>query len=290
VYGLDETSGQITFGDGLHGMIPPIGRDSIVAFSYQRTETGAGADGAVPGNTIEPRTPFNLVSPVEGVEAVIAADQAAGGAPPESDDRVLRFGFAKLRHRGRAVTARDLEDLTLQSSPDFAQARCLIRRGYARLIVVMRGTNPHPNASQVRELRRLLLDASPVALAAPGALRIEGPAVRELRIDLTLQIPSLDVAGDVLRDVKTRLAQLFDTATGGVDQQGWMLGQCPADGDIAYALLDVPSLQSVTDVVLLESKGRRSDAPWPESLKPNELAVLADDPVRVQLATVEVTA
>jgi hypothetical protein len=290
VYGLDETTGTITFGDGLHGMIPPIGVDSIVAFSYQRTETGADASGAVPGNSIAPRTPFNLVSPVEGVEAVVAADQAAGGAPPESDDRVLRFGFARLRHRRRVVTARDVEDLALQSSPDFAQARCLIRRGYARLVVVMRGSNPQPNAAQVRELRRLLLDASPVTLAAPGALRIEGPAVRKVRIDLTLRIPTLDQAGDVGRDVKKRLAQLFDNATGGADGLGWPLGQSPTEGDIAYALMDLPSVESVADVALRESKGRRSLTAWPQSFKPNELAVLAEDPVRLSFVTAEVTA
>jgi predicted phage baseplate assembly protein len=290
VYGLDETTGRITFGDGLHGMIPPIGRDSIVAFRYQRTETGADASGVVPGNTIAPRTPFNLVSPVEGVEVVVAADQAAGGAPPESDDRVLRFGFAKIRHRRRAVTARDVEDLALQSSPDFAQARCLVRRGYARLILVMRGANPQPNKSQIRELRRLLLDVSPVALAAPGALRIEGPAVRKLRIELTLRIPTLDQAGDVGRDVKKRLARLFDTVEGGTDGQGWPLGQSPTDGDIAYALLDVVSLESVADVALRESKGRRLDAPWHESFKPNELAVLAEDPLRLSFVTAEVMA
>jgi predicted phage baseplate assembly protein len=290
VYGLDETTGKITFGDGLHGMIPPIGRDSIVAFSYQRTETGADASGAVPGNSIAPRSPFNLVSPVEGVEAVVAADQAAGGAPPESDDRVLRFGFARLRHRRRVVTARDVEDLALQSSPDFAQASCLIRRGYARLVVVMRGDNPQPNASQVRELRRVLLDASPVTLAAPGALRIEGPAVRKVRIDLTLRVQTLDQAGDVGRDVKKRLAQLFDNATGGADGLGWPLGQSPTDADIAYALMDLPSLESVADVALRESEGPRSDTAWPQSFKPNELAVLAEDPVRLTFVTAEVTA
>ena len=38
VYALDETNGEIRFGDGRHGKIPPNGRDSIVAFSYARTE------------------------------------------------------------------------------------------------------------------------------------------------------------------------------------------------------------------------------------------------------------
>ena len=35
VYALDEVTGEIQFGNGLHGRIPPVGRDSIVAFCYR---------------------------------------------------------------------------------------------------------------------------------------------------------------------------------------------------------------------------------------------------------------
>ena len=41
VYALDEATGEIVFGEGEHGMIPPIGQDNIVAFRYQRTERAA---------------------------------------------------------------------------------------------------------------------------------------------------------------------------------------------------------------------------------------------------------
>src|SRR5262249_17891185 len=123
VYALDEATGEIRFGDGRHGKIPPIGRDSIMAFTYRRTEPGAAGSLVVPGTAITARTSLNLVSPIDGVEAVFAADQAAGGAPPEDVDRVLRFGVASLRHRERAVTAEDIEDLVRASSPDIAQTR-----------------------------------------------------------------------------------------------------------------------------------------------------------------------
>ena len=39
VYALDESTGKIRFGNGLRGRIPPIGRDSIVAFSYKRSKS-----------------------------------------------------------------------------------------------------------------------------------------------------------------------------------------------------------------------------------------------------------
>src|SRR5262249_53410230 len=251
-YALDEATGEIRFGDGKHGRIPPVGRDSIVAFNYRRTETGAPDAIDVPANGIAARTPLNLVSPLDGVEAVFAADQAAGGAAAESTERVLRFGVANIRHRERALTARDIEDLALESSPDIVQARCFPRKGFVRLVVVMRGADPMPGAAQVRELRRLLLAASPPSLSATQALRIVGPAVRRLRVDLRLRVTSIDDAGAVARDAKQQIVMRFDTSTGGPDQGGWALGENPTEGDVAMALADVARLQSIASVTLRE--------------------------------------
>ncbi len=176
VYALNEATGEIRFGDALHGRIPPIGRDSIVAFSYQRTEPGPPGENSVPANLVAARTPLNLISPVRSVESAIAADQAAGGSPVESDARVLRFGFSRLRHRNRAVTASDIEELALQSSPDFVQARASARRNAVRLVVVAKGSDPSPTSAQVRELRRALLAAAPRFPRVAGALNIQGPS------------------------------------------------------------------------------------------------------------------
>ena len=290
VYALDEEKGEVRFGDGIHGRIPPIGRDAIVAFRYSRTEVGSGASSTVPGNLITARTTLNLVSPVESVEAVFAADQAAGGAPPESDERVLRFGFARLRHRGRAVTANDIEDLALQSSPDFAQARAVVKRGYIRLVVVMKGKNPTPNAAQVRELQRLLLDSAPVSLRAPDSLRIEGPGIRKLRIALVLQVETLDFAGQVSKWVKDQLATFFDSTIGGIDKDGWALGLNPTEDDIAFVLINAPHLDGIADVKLFESLGGGVERRWPETVKPTDIVMLDDDPVRIQFETAEVMA
>jgi hypothetical protein len=288
VYALDEASGEIRFGDGRHGKIPPIGRDSIVAFSYSRTEPDPTGGDSVPGNAIEARTVLNLVSPVETVESVTVADQAAGGAPPESDERVLRFGFARLRHRSRAVTAEDLEDLALQSSPDIVQARAFVRRGYIRLVIVMRGKNPGPTAAQIRELRQLLLEAAPVSLSAPNALQIEGPRIRRLRIELGLLVEALDHAGELSAFVKEKLAEFFDTGTGGLDKDGWALGAKPSEEDVALAISDAPYLESIETVKLYEITEDGKELPSLEGPGSREIVMLADDPFRIQFETAEV--
>jgi hypothetical protein len=289
IFALDEASGEIRFGDGMHGRIPPIGRNNIVAFSYSRTEAGPPGSDVVPANSVKARTLLNLVSPVESVESVTAADQAAGGAPPESDDRVLRYGYARFRHRGRAVTARDIEDLALQSSPDIAQARAVVESGRIRLVVVMKGRRPKPSAAQARELRRFLLEASPVSLAAPRALRIEGPGIRRLRVDLVLKIERLDYAAQVSKWVNTELERFFDSGLGGFDRDGWPLGLNPSEDDIAFALSDAPLLDGISDIKRFEIPADGRESVWPASIKATDIVVLDDDPVRIRFETAEVT-
>jgi hypothetical protein len=203
---------------------------------------------------------------------------------------VVRFGTARLRHRNRAVTARDFEDLALESSPDIVQAHCFVRPGQVRLVVVMRGENPLSDAAEVRELRRLLLAAAPAALSAPDALRIEGPRIRRLRIVLELRVASLDYAGQVSTDVQKRIKALFDTATGGVSGEGWALGAEPSDQDIALKLLSIQRLEGLGDVTLREVLADSVERPWIGAVRRDELVLLDKDAVRLEIKTVEVIA
>jgi hypothetical protein len=292
VYALDETTGEIRFGDGRHGMIPPIGRDAIVAFTYKRTES-AGED--VPANTIGARAALDLVSPVESVEAVFAADQAAGGAPPETDERVLRFGTARLRHRNRAVTVADFEDLALQSSPDVVQARCFVGDSGVKVVVVMRGRDPLPSAAEARAVRAQLLAAAPAALAAPRALRVTGPRVRRLRVVLRLRVVSLDHAGAVSREVEKKIAALFDSSTGGRDGSGWALGRAPSDEEVARVLIDVRRLAGLAVVTLEEVLPDGTEQAWADAVltrpvRRDDLVMLDEDAVRLGYEVVEVVA
>lgn len=99
-----------------------------------------------------------------------------------------------------------------------------MRRGFIRLVIVMRGKNPIPNAAQIRELHRLLTAVAPPALSEQNALQIVVPSLRRLRVGLTLLVESLEHAGALSEEVKRRLIALFDTTTGGNDGDGWALG------------------------------------------------------------------
>lgn len=286
VYSLDETSGAVRFGDGLHGMIPPIGRDAIVAFSYQRTEPGSLAD-VVPANAIAQRTKLNLITPVEGVEAVFAADQSAGGAPPDNPQRVQRFAPARLRHRERALSAADFEDHALQSSPDIVQARAFSDSDGLRLVIVMRGHDVQPSQAVRRELRRTLLAVAAPQMAIGRALRITGPALRRLRVKLTLRVASLAGSGQLANYTKGALSAFFDPASGGLEREGWPLGATPLEDDIALALLDAPQLEGIERVSFEEITPDGAAAPWREAVRRHQLVMLAEDGLRIEFVIVE---
>jgi hypothetical protein len=279
VYGIEESSGEIRFGDGTHGRIPPIGRDNIVAFRYQRTEPPTRGAVDVPANSIPARFQVNLVTPVAGVEAVFSAQEASGGSPPEPDESVLNRASAKLRHRERALTIRDLEDLTLAWSPRVAQARAWMQQGVVRLIVAMSGTSPQPSKAQLRELQRRLLAQAPVALDV-ARLKISGPAERHLRVQVRLRIDNLEHAGAVRDDCAQRLLQFFDAAKGG-DGEGWPIGKSPREQDIARVIDGVMHLSSITMLSLSEASPPGAGDRWPAKFRTDELVQLADKDVLV---------
>ena len=101
---------------------------------------------------------------------------------------------------------------------------------------------------------------------------------------------TLDDAGDVSRDVQQRIAALFDTATGGIDGDGWPLGAQPNDEDIALALLPVQKLEGLGDLQLREVLADGGDRRWTGAVKPDELVMLDKDAVRLEFETVEVIA
>ena len=276
VYSLDHEDGTIRFGDGVHGRIPTAGSNTIVASVYRR---GGGAA----ANLVRPWSQLNLVTPVEGVEAVANPLGAAGGSDPEDAAATLRFGPSKLRHRGRALTGSDLEQLALEYSPTVAQASFVDSHRNSRLVVVVRGDDPTPSREFRRELQRHLFDHSSPNLARSGTFEVVGPTLVPFQIEIFALSDELDNAGEVAKQIRTRIRTLFDPALGGPDGYGWQLGASPSEQDVASAIVDVPHLDSIGKVVFspIGSVGVLS------KLRRDQLAYLVPDGIQVKFVTEE---
>ena len=92
----------------------------------------------------------------------------------------------------------------------------------------MGGANPIPNAAQVRELRRLLVSEAPPSLA--GTVRRYGSFGRAVQTAGSTCVCVSRVwrnSGAVAGEARKRIIALFGLATGGIDGEGWALGENP---------------------------------------------------------------
>ena len=131
-------TGRIQFGDGIKGMMPPAGRNNIVARRYQ---IGGGVRGNVNAMTLT-----QLTRAIAYIDKCYNAIPAAGGADAETVDEAKSRAPQLLKSRDRAVTAEDFETLALRASTAIARAKCLAsgrHDGHVLLVVVPRGDERH---------------------------------------------------------------------------------------------------------------------------------------------------
>lgn len=115
-YTLDRLTGTIRFGDGQRGRVPPTGSNNL-RLHYR---TGGGTQGKQAAETIT-----QLKTTIPSIDRVTNLEPAGGGAEAEEIERVKARGAKFLRHRDRAVTAEDLEDLAFVASPAVARAKAI---------------------------------------------------------------------------------------------------------------------------------------------------------------------
>jgi hypothetical protein len=272
VYALDETTGEIAFGDARHGAVPPRGRDNIAAITYRR-------GGGKAGNAVAAGGALQLVSPLPGVDAVVAAVAAAGGADPATPEETLRHAPGRLWDRDRAITPRDIEKLALAYAPNVAQARCIAGPRSTRLIVVLTGDEPLPSRSMRRELQ-LYLSERAGSLLQGRRFGVQAPRTKLLRINIGLTVESIEQSGTIEEQGREAIAGLLHWGSGGFDHRGWPLGAVPGEDDVAAALVDIAGVLGIgkPEFVEITSDGEK---PFPARIPEDTLVLLAPDGVKI---------
>lgn len=252
-YVFDHLTGELHFGDGRNGLIPPIGTGNIRMARYQ---TGGGVRGNRAARTI-----IQLKTTVPYVDKVINHDAASKGADAETLDSLIARAPRTIRHRNRAVTFEDYQDLAMLASPEVARAKCVplfdlaadpdaTRQvpGTISLILVPRSILAKPLVS-LELLNRVqsYLDAHRVPTCD---LVVVGPDYVRVDVQVEIALSSLDVASGVESAVTVALSKFLHPLTGGLDDAGWDFGRQPHKSDV-YALLEpIPGVDHVHSLSL----------------------------------------
>jgi len=254
-YVVDRATGEVRFGDGRRGRVPPRGRGNLRAAHYR---TGGGPAGNRPAGNLA-----QLKATVPYVDRVTNPEPAAGGTAAETLDSVRARGPRTLRHRGRAVTLADLEDLAVEASPEVAVARAFGPRyeaeaGRVRVLLVPRGAEarPVPSLELLDRVRAHLAERLPAGVE----LELMGPEWVEVSVTAEVVPLTFEGAGEARAALAARLAAFLHPVTGGPGGAGWAFGRRPLRSDL-YALVEAtPGVDHVRRLEVREAPVPRT--PW----------------------------
>jgi hypothetical protein len=266
-YALDGASGELIFGDGVHGMIPPIGRNNIRA-SYK---SGGGSKGNVAALEINA-----IKTPIAGLDSVRNYMAAEGGSDTESIESVLERGPYAIRTMDRAVTAEDFERLAIAASSYVARSRSLVSGSKLNVIVIPRGLEdrPMPSSKLVKIVKEYLLDRS-LSCVSSDNLDVVAPDYKEIRIKVDVIPKSIDLAVPLERDIQKKLREFLHPLRG-ASGNGWEFGRPVRISDIYSLLEETEGVDHVEDLRLNDSSGD-------VDMGVNQLACSGDHTVTIRL-------
>jgi predicted phage baseplate assembly protein len=292
-FNINSVAGEVHFGPAIresdgavkqYGAIPP--KSAILRMSAYRT--GGGRKGNVSIGQIRVlKTSVPYVSRVQNRRA------AVGGADAETLDEVKARGPLLLQTRGKAVTAEDFQQLTLQVAPEIGRAECLTaahesHAGLVRVLVVpnvasddfgqVRREDLIPLTDTVERIAEYLEQRRVVGTRVV----VEPPAYRGLRIAVRLSaVPGFD--REQLRNNVIRVMNLlFHPLQGGPDGRGWPLGRAVQPHEVSAALAWVGGvdLSEEVDIKLFEvdASGSAAKEPVPRLMLPRNGLVFSLKP------------
>lgn len=248
-YVMNHSTGEIRFGNGLNGLPAPTGIGNIRMARYQ---TGGGAAGNRPAATI-----VQLNTTVPYVDKVTNLEASLGGAEAERPEDLLDRAPRAIRHRGRAVTPEDYEDLAVLASPDVIRAKCVPLRdliddplgtkskspGAVSVIIVPRSTDgkPLPSLELLTRVQGYLEKYS----VPTATVSVVGPLYLKVNATVEIALASLEGAGHIEQAVLDRLVSFLHPLVGGQEGKGWAFGREPSKSDIYAVIGAIPGVDHI---------------------------------------------
>lgn len=205
---LDPYRGVITFGDGRRGRVPAPGDRTICV----RYVSGGGSRGNVPAGQITA-----LVGALPRISGVRNLTAMSGGTDRFTQQRIEAVGNKRLRHRGRAASARDFEEIVLEAFPQAMHVKCFSGQDEkgapapGHVTVVVTGADDGQAADPLCDrIYDYLSRWCSCCLTAEGRLHVCPATVITVSTRIAVELEQLDQAAEIQRDIIRRVEALIE--------------------------------------------------------------------------------
>jgi hypothetical protein len=248
-YVKDIVTGELRFGDGIRGAVPPKGDRNV---RLARFQVGGGMDGNVAAASLAV-----LKQSLTFVEGVTNVTPAGGGADMETIEEVKARAPHLFRSRFRAVTAEDFEWIARQASTSVARSRCIPcrdREGEVTVVVVPKVAadaggevvKPMPSTELMRRVKAEL-DAHKLVSTIVHVVR---PRYRNLAVSVTVIRQAAGSSEAVKSEITHRVREFLHPLRGGKSRKGWPFGRPVSKVDVYHVCEEVGGVDFVDKVVI----------------------------------------
>lgn len=248
-YVVAHDRGEIAFGNGRIGRVPPAGAELWATY-----QVGGGSSGNIASHT--------LTSFVGSAYAGLAVDQpfdATGGDDEEELDAAIGRALAAQSEPSRAVALPDFEGLAeavpgvpvarAHAIPDYDPSMpCLPALGSVTVVVVPRcpAPRPEPTAELLCAVARYLERRRTLTTE----VHVVGPCYTTVAVEARLHLRSGADARTVTAAARAALDRFLDPLVGGPDGEGWPVGRDVYRAELMALLNDLPGVSYVDELGL----------------------------------------
>lgn len=283
-YLIDPLTGEVRFGDGRRGMIPPMGNDNMKAAQYL---TGGGGIGNVGAGSLTV-----LRQSIAYIDSVVNHHPAVGGADQETIDEAKMRGPHVVKNRYRAVTAEDFEWLSVRASGNVARAKAMAspkKEGELTILILPKEEKVIPDMTRplvpTPELIRKVKDFLDVRRLITTKLHVGKPRYIEISVDIQIVLKQVGGRGTTARrQIEEAVRRFLHPVLGGADMSGWPFGRSLHKSDLYHVVERVEGVDYIEDLSLFDEDRRLTSDKI--ELKEDELLHVVD--VNVEEVTKEV--
>jgi hypothetical protein len=248
-YLLRPDEGEIVFGNGVNGRIPPKGSEITLDYRF-----GGGEIGNIPANaTWNPQIQAKKGA-IISVKNIKNKRPALGGAEAESIEAAQARIRKDLKVPYRAVTAEDYK-LIAQSTPGLRVARAhavaLHEENLVKVTVVPESPEstldpPVPSQEFLDAVCRHL----DMHRLITTNLSVIKPEYVTVSVDANVRIKPQNDPAVIEEKIKKALSDFLHPLRGGSDKKGWPFGRSVYQSEIYAAIEDVDGVDCVTRLTL----------------------------------------
>lgn len=248
-YTLDSFSGRITFGNGKKGKVPSNGESTNIRVDYS---FGGGKKGNLPENTIE-----GLIVSLPYVDNVTNLEITCGGSDKHDIKTLEKVGPQKLRHRGRAVTASDFENIVLEHYPEIRDVKCVPNYdrlgqqawGHVTLVIMPYDIeNRSFSLKLCKKIEQHLSSLISCELLEGGRFSVVPAVVMKVSATVSVTLENYEAAAETERQVIDALTEYLNPVVS--SSQRLKIEEVPAPSDFYKLLKKIRNVANIQEIIL----------------------------------------